>query len=152
VSVNRVRYQLTKLLVDRNRLADLSLLLDNPAQEVKQRLVASQFGRNRLPAGLSDEEKEQLRRAAMGRLCKQLAPIYAAMLLADRNDDATKVLDLVSSKDDTGDLRVALVSAALDAGKSNDAMKAALQGAKEKGASTDAVRQRLEAALAQQTK
>jgi len=151
-SLERVSHRVQRLLVERTRLADLAILIDDPASVVRQSLDIMGMSKERAAAGMNEGQRRQIRESMVRASGTQISPIYAAMLVADRNEDATKVLDLVSAEDDSGELRVMLVNAALDAGKANEAMKAALDGAKEKGASADAARQKLEAALAAQKK
>lgn len=151
-SLDQESFRLQQLLVERNRLADLAILIQDPVREVRTCLELADMTRDRFPPGVDDAVKAEIREAEIRGLGTRVAPIYAAMLLAGRDAEAAKVMELVSAKDDTGRVRVMMVKAALDAGKANEAMKAALDSAKEKGASTDDARKRLDAALAAQKK
>lgn len=141
----RVKFRIEPLLRDENRLSDLGSLLDAPRVKLRQdgmMLAAYKAG------GMNDES-----RAAMQTYQRRdMAETYSLYLAVERQDDAAEYRDGVLGLDDTPEMRIALVEAAIDVGQPRADHAELLNQAAKSGADVTDLSKRLEEALAAEKK
>jgi len=136
-------HRVKDLLIQNDRWSDLGLLHPNPIQELnsaqQMRTMTSRF---------ANEEHAQEMREYQDRSSRDTAGmLYAVMLTYGRDEEAGKVGARALKLMDSGAMRVALVTWALNAGQPRASHRVWLEEASAAGEATQGVLQRLDAAL-----
>jgi len=149
--LEKVRFRLQDLLIERGRWADLGYLHPEPMDEI----TAAWRGHFR---GLFSEDLER-RQIALESLAEKTAILYVAMLAAGRDEQALAVLETVAkgfaaaatqpADDHTAEIKMACVKLALEAGQAREHQLEWLSGAAD-GEGTK-LRAQVEAALTDST-
>lgn len=134
----RLAPRLEPALVAAGRWVDLGKLPEDPSAGVRQ--MAGVLARLRAASRPELPQMLTMYRA-------EVAKLYAALLAADREADAASMLSAAIPADDTGELRLAVVSRALDAKQPRPAQRELLDAAAAKGTDVEAARKALVAAL-----
>lgn len=112
-TIRRVDFVLRQLLIERERWADVALVLPSPANWVTQQSSGYLMGQNFVPEG---EEREMMLGFMRQNYVSELSTGYRAWLAAGRLADAAEMARLARQIDAQPDLISALVTAALDQG------------------------------------
>ncbi len=139
--IKRNERDLRRIFQEKKRWADMGRMYKNPERDARGHIQQNQMMEKMAPAEHAAEMKKYAQREVQG----SLATMHAALLAADREEDAQTVADLLLEYSDTPESRHALVGTALDAGQARAAHRALLGEGKD-GATQD-LRARLEAAL-----
>lgn len=135
--------RVARLLEQSNRWADRGKLYNKPADE----LGVQMRGSRGTPPGLSDDQKKEFEQYQMQSSRRAAAVMYASLLAATREDDATEVAKLAMKEDPSGDMAIALVQFALKADQPRSAQLDILAAAEKGGTNVAELRAELEKAL-----
>ncbi|MFN0011888.1 MAG: thioredoxin family protein [Phycisphaerales bacterium] len=144
-----VSHNLDRLLEKHERWADMGMVVTDPLARLRQH-----HGMLETTKRLENDPRFKDRAEQMGELHRKMfrdsaAKLYASLLAAQREADATAVGAEAVRLDDTGAMRVALVEWALRAKQARPAQAAWLDEAKDKGEFVGPLRAELDAALKQ---
>lgn len=114
--VNRVARDLQELLLRKRRWADIGRTSADPIGEIEQdHAINAMRPKFDLPEGLSDEQRRRIEEMPHRRLREKAGIMYAGLLAAKREDDATKFAARARELDKSIAMVAALVSTALQA-------------------------------------
>lgn len=139
--IKRHERELRRIFQEKNRWADLGRMYKNPLQDARGLIQQNQMMERMAPA----EHAAEMKQYALQEVRTSLATMHAALLAADRDEDAQGVADILLEYSDTPESRRALVGTALDAGQARDSHRALLGDAN--GKTGKDLRSRLEASL-----
>jgi thioredoxin-like negative regulator of GroEL len=133
-------------LMEKERPLD-AVRLYGDARERAERIRARYRTGQEADAVLDDEQRAMSERFQNDRLVKDLSKLYAALLAAERLPEAADVAAKLLETLDTPESRVGLVRAALDAGKTDEALARWLDEAEKAGADVRLQRKKLDKLL-----
>jgi thioredoxin-related protein len=114
--INRIARDLQELLIAKRRWADIGRIYTDSIRALEQEHEINAMSPKRdLPKGLSDEQRKRIEDAPQRRLREKAGIIYAGLLAADREDDATKFASRARELDESVAMIAALASTALKA-------------------------------------
>lgn len=124
-----IERDLIPLLVEKKRWADVGKMYSRPLEAVEQKIAFNKMMLgDRFPGGDEQIRKEQ-RQFSIRNFQEEVKVVYAGLLAAGKDADATKVADLARTHDKSPDMVSELVSAALEANQPRDEQKAWLDSA-----------------------
>jgi thioredoxin 1 len=146
-AIKRVSFRLERLLEERGRWKDMALLFDDPLEKLRKDHADLQMRLNMaLPEAMKGRQ-EDFRRMHYRMFREDAAQMYAALLAADREDDAQKVAAEAFKLDDTPEIRMKFVEFAVRADEPRAQHDAWLEQAGKAGATVEGLQRRLHDAL-----
>jgi thioredoxin 1 len=139
--IKRNERDLRRIFEEKKRWADMGRMYKNPAVDARGAVQQATFA----PRMARGDEAEMLRTFAEQNARETIATMYAALLAAEREEEAKAVADILLDYSDTAESRRALVSRALEAGQARASHRALLEADKDSG--NQDLRRQLEAAL-----
>lgn len=109
-AIDRLIFRLDSLLISKGRWADYGKIIRDPKGLLQQAAMTRTMIMNSTPAGV---DRTEIKNSANRMFHNSAGQIYSALLAAGRTDDAKTVANDAIQVDDTGALRLELVSAAL---------------------------------------
>ncbi|MFN7020253.1 MAG: thioredoxin family protein [Phycisphaerales bacterium] len=111
-TIQRYSFRLERLLEESGRLGDLGKMMKNPVAQLKTKQAMGQW----MPPRADEEMRKQLEEVHLRMVRSDAATMYAALLLAGREQTAEELAAEAMKGDDTAEMRVALVRKAVDNG------------------------------------
>ena len=146
--INRVSFQLKGLLLAEERWADLGRIYTNPLQDIAQQHAMTEMMRGRgVPEDLPDEVRERFEQSRYDHFRTEAGQVYAALLAADRNDEAQQVAARARQLDDSPGMLAALIETALSAEEPRDTHLEWIDQHEDPGATLRQLRKKTEQAL-----
>lgn len=114
--LERQMYQLEDLLDKHNRWADIGRLYPDPLETLERdHEILQMMPKTRLPAGMDEEMRKRLEEMPKRMFQDKAGRVYASLLAAKREDDATKFAAKARELDDKPAMVAALIRTALKA-------------------------------------
>jgi thioredoxin 1 len=139
--IKRNERELRRIFQEKKRWADMGRMYKNPERDARGHIDQNQMMEKMAPA----EHAAEMKRYAQNEVRTSLATMHAALLAAERDEEAQAVADMLLEFSDTPESRQALVSTALEAGQARASHRDLLGTGKD--STTHDLRTRLEAAL-----